>query len=402
MFSNLKEYTSHVLRKEQPELKSRLPTLWTRSYYVESVGHISEQTIRKYIEEQKKPMILTYKIRHNRDFSRELLLAKKVADFALRTKSRSSKDVKHIGLKSMIANQILRKYSKDKRLKRIRKVVLAIPNQGIYVDKDNKQINIPCLKLDLPYQFPNDFKKINQIEINKEYAFVSVTVDEPSTRKVDGYIGIDRNTTGHIAVVGNPSTGKVLKLGKQAEHVHKKYKNIRRSLQKKGKYKMVKKVKHRESNIVRNLNHKISRKIVNTADNDNVGIKLEAIEQIRNNVKSRKGFRYSLNSWSYYQLEQMIKYKAKLLGIPVSYVEPAYTSQNCSRCGHLGNRKGKQFKCPSCGHVDHADSNASFNIALRQVKDGRLDVDRDTFKGSTDIPHEAMKGTTSTLEPHIL
>ena len=49
----LKGYTSHVLRREHPDLKSRLPTLWTRSYYVESVGHISEQTIRKYIEEQK-------------------------------------------------------------------------------------------------------------------------------------------------------------------------------------------------------------------------------------------------------------------------------------------------------------------------------------------------------------
>ena len=347
-------------------------------------------------------MILTYKIKHNRDFSHELQLAYKVAKFALKTGSRSSKDVKHIGLKSMIANQILRKYSKDKRLKRVHRVVLAIPNQGLHVDKDNKQINIPCLKLDLPYHFKNDFKKINQIEINKEYAFVSVTVDEPSTRKVDGYIGIDRNTTGHIAVVGNPTTGKVLKLGKQAEHIHKKYKNIRKSLQKKGKYGLVKKIKHRESNIVRDLNHKISKKIVNTADKDNTGIKLEDIKQIRKNVKSRRGFRYSLNSWSYYQLEQMIKYKAKLLGIPVSYVEPAYTSQNCSVCGHLGNRNGKQFKCPSCGHVDHADSNASFNIALRQVKDGRLDVDRDAFKGNTDMPQTAMMGTASTVEPHML
>jgi putative transposase len=49
----LKGYTSHVLRKENKQLRSRLPTLWTRSYYVESVGHISEQTILKYIEEQK-------------------------------------------------------------------------------------------------------------------------------------------------------------------------------------------------------------------------------------------------------------------------------------------------------------------------------------------------------------
>lgn len=49
----MKGYSSHELRKEFPDLKSRLPTLWTRSYYVESCGHISEETIKKYIEEQK-------------------------------------------------------------------------------------------------------------------------------------------------------------------------------------------------------------------------------------------------------------------------------------------------------------------------------------------------------------
>jgi len=49
----LKGYTSRVLRKEFPFLRSRLPSLWTRSYYCESVGHMSEETIRKYIEDQK-------------------------------------------------------------------------------------------------------------------------------------------------------------------------------------------------------------------------------------------------------------------------------------------------------------------------------------------------------------
>jgi len=48
-----KGYSSNILRKEFPELKSKLPTLWTRSYYCESVGHISEDTIKKYIEDQK-------------------------------------------------------------------------------------------------------------------------------------------------------------------------------------------------------------------------------------------------------------------------------------------------------------------------------------------------------------
>jgi putative transposase len=52
--SQLKGYTSFTLRNEFPELKSRLPTLWTRSYYCETIGHISEKTIKKYIEDQKK------------------------------------------------------------------------------------------------------------------------------------------------------------------------------------------------------------------------------------------------------------------------------------------------------------------------------------------------------------
>lgn len=50
---NLKGYSSRFLRKEFPTLKSRLPCLWTRSYYCESVGHISEATVKKYIESQK-------------------------------------------------------------------------------------------------------------------------------------------------------------------------------------------------------------------------------------------------------------------------------------------------------------------------------------------------------------
>ncbi|MDI3534751.1 MAG: REP-associated tyrosine transposase [Thermosediminibacterales bacterium] len=49
----LKGYTSRMLREKFPFLKSRLPSLWTRSYYCESVEHISEEAICKYIEEQK-------------------------------------------------------------------------------------------------------------------------------------------------------------------------------------------------------------------------------------------------------------------------------------------------------------------------------------------------------------
>lgn len=49
----LKGYTSRILRSEFQHLRTRVPTLWTRSYYIESVGHISEDTIKQYIEDQK-------------------------------------------------------------------------------------------------------------------------------------------------------------------------------------------------------------------------------------------------------------------------------------------------------------------------------------------------------------
>ena len=49
----IKGYTSHELRKEFKELRTRLPTLWSRSYFVSTHGHISDKTIEKYIAEQK-------------------------------------------------------------------------------------------------------------------------------------------------------------------------------------------------------------------------------------------------------------------------------------------------------------------------------------------------------------
>jgi putative transposase len=51
--NQFKGYTSRVLRQEFPHLRSRLPSLWTRNYYVGSAGHVSEETIREYIASQK-------------------------------------------------------------------------------------------------------------------------------------------------------------------------------------------------------------------------------------------------------------------------------------------------------------------------------------------------------------
>ena len=51
--ARLKGYSSRFLRKEFKELKSKLPAMWTRSYYIVSVGHVSKETIEQYIKNQK-------------------------------------------------------------------------------------------------------------------------------------------------------------------------------------------------------------------------------------------------------------------------------------------------------------------------------------------------------------
>jgi putative transposase len=285
-------------------------------------------------------------------------------------------------LKSIISNQILRKYSKNKKCKQVKSIKLIIPNQGI-IFKD-KNLWISCLKLNL--KFDKEVVKVNQVELDETYAYICCEIkDKEQINHID-YIGVDRNATGHIAVLALGK--KIVKLGKQAPHINRKYKKIRARAQKQKKFKFLKKLKNKESRITRDINHKISRKIVNLAKENSFGIKLENLKGIGKKKQGRK-----LNSiksnWSFYQLEQFIKYKAKLLGVEVFNVDPAYTSQTCSKCGLIGTREKKLFKC-SCGHKDHADANASFNIAKALIMQGRSTVDRDTVESQTGMAQVAM------------
>ncbi len=357
-------------------------------------------------------MILTFKIKHDKDFTTQLRQAKKVAQFAINNRDKlSTKFVSHIGLKSVIANQILREYGRNKKCKKARRVNLIIPAQGIKVDKDSCLISIPSLKFEIKYQFHKTFEKINQIEINRSWIFVSVTVSEEKVCDSNQWLGVDRNATGHCCVAASSDGKLVLKLGKKARHSHKKHLNHRKYLQRQKRRRALAMLKRRESNISRDINHKVSRKIVDVAKENHYGIKLENLSGIRNSKNHAQSFQYFLHSWSFYQLQQMIEYKAKLLGVPVVYVEPSYTSQICSRCGLIGNRKDKLFKC-ACGHVNDADVNAGFNISRReplevvdsrakrsrsstsdlpdssvyQVYNYQLHAEEDVCKGSTDTP----------------
>jgi IS605 OrfB family transposase len=93
-----------------------------------------------------------------------------------------------------------------------------------------------------------------------------------------------------------------------------------------------------------------------------------------------------LRSWSYYDFRQKIIYKAKEAGIKVILIDPSYTTQTCSQCGHISQdnlETRKLFICKDCDFRTEIDYNAALNIAnpefdkIKTVKEARKEFNKD-------------------------
>jgi putative transposase len=123
---------------------------------------------------------------------------------------------------------------------------------------------------------------------------------------------------------------------------------------------------------MKNINHQLSRQIVNHANAQEVGIiKIETLQGIRKGTtctsrgaQVRKNNRMK-NSWSFYQLAGFITYKAERLGIKVERVDPAYTSQECPACSTRNQVHDRTYVCAECGWMGHRDSVGAINISRR-------------------------------------
>jgi len=140
----------------------------------------------------------------------------------------------------------------------------------------------------------------------------------------------------------------------------------------KKKLEALEKLREKERNWVKTKNHIFSREVIKCALK--VGAGTIHLEKLTNIGREYNGDviddkKFILRNWSYYELQTMIEYKAKIEGIKVEYVNPAYTSQRCSCCGEMGERKEQAvFKClnSSCSEYlkeINADYNAARNIA---------------------------------------
>ena len=121
-------------------------------------------------------------------------------------------------------------------------------------------------------------------------------------------------------------------------------------------------------------NHAYSRQIVDFAVKNNCGtIQMEDLSGVSDNRDKRK--RKYLKAWSYYDLQNKIRYKAEAEGIRVVMIDPHYTSQRCHHCGCISKenrdveKNGQSyFHCVVCGHEENADINAARNIAMPDIE----------------------------------
>jgi putative transposase len=197
------------------------------------------------------------------------------------------------------------------------------------------------------------------------YLHVTQSQDAPHVTPAEEAIGIDLG----ICNVATDSTGEQF-TGDSVRSARSRFVARRSALQRVGTRSAKRRLHQmsgRERRYMKNVNHRISKTLVHKAVTSRKALALEDLTGIRDSIMVQREHRYERHSWAFYQLRMYIAYKAAWAGVPVRFVDPAYTSQTCSQCGHCeqANRQSQaSFLCQQCGFCSHADINAAINISL--------------------------------------
>lgn len=312
----------------------------------------------------------------------------------------TSKDFAHIEIASMFINQTIRNANAETKVKKFHCLPLEVNNQGWSIHKVGDTYSLSfSLQHGRSKRIPLEIHQANQTNILAMllteqahkgsmklwrsrkgiwYALLSVSMEVPDpllyrshsyavcSLKTEQFIGIDMG----VVKIAVDSQGEEFS-GAPVEKVRQRYHNLRKTLQKKGSKsakRHLKKISRRETNYRKDVNHVISKKLVEKAKDTQSGIAVENLKHIRDRVIVRKSQRATHHSWSFSQLQGFIEYKAKIGGVPFIIVDARNTSRECSECHHIDkkNRKTQSlFLCLNCGHNENADLNASKVISQR-------------------------------------
>jgi IS605 OrfB family transposase len=241
----------------------------------------------------------------------------------------------------------------------------------------NGKVRVPLASCEKHFKLLQEhgFKCV-QLKYKKGGFYLNVVFEEnktiPKVKDFKHFIGIDRGSHNNIAtVVVQDKQGNILESrffnAQQMLEKRRRFFVLRRQLGRKKVLKEIKKSKDKESNYVRDVNHKISTEIVRIASKySDAVIVLENLKDIRKKMNFGKKSNRKGHSWSFLMLEEMIVYKAHRNSIAVRRVHPRGTSSVCKNCfGEIRRSPSILAVCKSCKKKYNADWLGAVNITRR-------------------------------------
>lgn len=197
---------------------------------------------------------------------------------------------------------------------------------------------------------------------------VTKTIDD-ITVKPKNVVGIDRGLR-QIMTTYDQKGNAVFYSGKQISHKRRNYSRLRKELQSKNTKsakRRLKQIGERESRWMNDVNHCLSKTLVKQYGEHTLFVLEDLTNVTFDTVHNRKKEnRYEHHSWSFYDLEQKLVYKALSNNSQVITVSAHYTSQRCPKCGYIDkdnrDKTKHEFCCKQCLYTSNDDRTAAMNI----------------------------------------
>ena len=238
----------------------------------------------------------------------------------------------------------------------------------------NGRVKLPYFAEGMSKYFNHSIYKFGTAKLvnkhGKYYLHIPVTyeVEESNISDICNVVGIDIGINFVVATYDSKHKSGFVS-GKAIKQKRANYSRLRKELQMRhtpSSRRRLKAIGQRENRWMQDINHQVSKALA-TGNPKHTLFVLEDLTGIRNvteRVKTKK--RYVSVSWSFYDLEQKLIYKAKQNQSSVIKVDPRYTSQCCPACGHTEksnrNKKIHLFTCKNCGYTSNDDRIGAMNL----------------------------------------
>ena len=238
----------------------------------------------------------------------------------------------------------------------------------------NGRVKLPYFSEGMSKYFDHTVYKFGTAKLvnkhGKYFLHIPVTYDvkESNISDIRNVVGIDRGINFVVATYDSKHKSGFVS-GKAIKQKRANYSKLRKELQMHhtpSARRRIKAIGQRENRWMQDVNHCVSKALVKSNPKHTLFV-LEDLSGVRNateRVKTKD--RYVSVSWSFYDLEQKLIYKAKQNQSSVIKVDPRYTSQCCPVCGHTEksnrNKKIHLFTCRNCGYRSNDDRIGAMNL----------------------------------------